>query len=174
MLTDTRFLFRCPLLALSRHTELHRTCPLSGVKRTCLFALHMSAFDPKRTLAAHFEPPFGLIIWRAMIPYLDTWGGNEATRLYWFARRCGRLPIRRARAAGSGRPPYRRVTALCNRQSGKGPCRGVPPGIADDWAGPMAAIYKSSIAGRLAICGKRQWNWWHCLRTLSSSAALPL
>ena len=25
-------------------------CPLSGVKRTCLFALHMSAFDPKRTL----------------------------------------------------------------------------------------------------------------------------
>ena len=27
-------------------------CPLSGVKRTCLFALHMSAFDPKRTLSA--------------------------------------------------------------------------------------------------------------------------
>ena len=26
-------------------------CPLSGVKRTCLFALHMSAYDPKRTLA---------------------------------------------------------------------------------------------------------------------------
>ena len=25
------------------------TCPLLGVKRTCLFALHMSAFDPKRT-----------------------------------------------------------------------------------------------------------------------------
>ena len=24
-------------------------CPLSGVKRTCLFALQMSAFDPKRT-----------------------------------------------------------------------------------------------------------------------------
>ena len=24
-------------------------CPLSGVKRTCLFAPHMSAFDPKRT-----------------------------------------------------------------------------------------------------------------------------
>ena len=31
-------------------TELHCTCPLSGVKRTCLFALHMSAYDPKRTL----------------------------------------------------------------------------------------------------------------------------
>ena len=25
-------------------------CPLSGVKRTCRFALQMSAFDPKRTL----------------------------------------------------------------------------------------------------------------------------
>ena len=28
---------------------MHRTCPLSGVKRTCHFALHMSAYDPKRT-----------------------------------------------------------------------------------------------------------------------------
>src|SRR5215510_12048591 len=27
-------------------------CPLLGEKRTCRFALHMSAFDPKRTLAA--------------------------------------------------------------------------------------------------------------------------
>ena len=29
--------------------ELHCKCPLLGVKRTCRFALHMSAFDPKRT-----------------------------------------------------------------------------------------------------------------------------
>ena len=36
-------------MAQSGHTELHRTCPLLGVKRTCRFALHMSAFDPKRT-----------------------------------------------------------------------------------------------------------------------------
>jgi hypothetical protein len=42
----------CPLLAQSGHAELHRTCPLSGVKRTCLFALQMSAFDPKRTKLA--------------------------------------------------------------------------------------------------------------------------
>ena len=35
----------CPLLAQSGHTELHCTCPLSGVKRTCRFALQMSAFD---------------------------------------------------------------------------------------------------------------------------------
>ena len=26
-------------------------CPLSGVKRTCLFALQMSANDPKRTFS---------------------------------------------------------------------------------------------------------------------------
>ena len=26
-------------------------CPLLGVKRTCLFAPQISAFDPKRTLA---------------------------------------------------------------------------------------------------------------------------
>ena len=101
------------------------------VKRTPVGALHMSAVDPKRTLDAHFEPPFGIIIWRATIPYLDTWGGDEATRLYWFARRRCRLPIRRARAAGSGRPPYRRVAAVCNRQSGKGPYPGVPQGIAE-------------------------------------------
>jgi len=38
-------------VALSGHTELHCTCLLSGVKRTCRFALQMSAFDPKRTSA---------------------------------------------------------------------------------------------------------------------------
>ena len=41
---------KCPLLALSGHPELHCTCPLLGVKRTLVCALHMSAFDPKRTL----------------------------------------------------------------------------------------------------------------------------
>ena len=29
--------------------QLRCTCPLLGVKRTCHFALQMSAFDPKRT-----------------------------------------------------------------------------------------------------------------------------
>ena len=41
----------CPLLALSGHELVHRTCPLLGVKRTSLFALHMSAYDPKRAFA---------------------------------------------------------------------------------------------------------------------------
>src|SRR5215831_12351153 len=43
------FTCRCPLLAQSRHSELHCTCLLLGVKRTCRCAPHMSAFDPKRT-----------------------------------------------------------------------------------------------------------------------------
>ena len=38
-------------MAHSGHIELHRTCPLLGVKRTWRFALQMSAYDPKRTLA---------------------------------------------------------------------------------------------------------------------------
>src|SRR5215831_1480141 len=39
----------CPLLALSGRTLLRCKCLLSGVKRTWRFALHMSAYDPKRT-----------------------------------------------------------------------------------------------------------------------------
>ena len=38
------------LLAQSRRVANRMECPLSGVKRTCLFASQMSAFDPKRTL----------------------------------------------------------------------------------------------------------------------------
>ena len=49
------FLFVQPLLAQSGHPSLHRTCPLSGAKRTCLFALQMSAYDPKRT-SARYSP----------------------------------------------------------------------------------------------------------------------
>ena len=37
---------------LSGHAKrVSRGCPLSGVKRTCVFALQMSAYDPKRTFA---------------------------------------------------------------------------------------------------------------------------
>src|SRR5512139_4277558 len=41
----------CPLLAQSKYGLAHRTCPLSGVKQTSLFAAQMSAYDPKRTSA---------------------------------------------------------------------------------------------------------------------------
>ena len=37
--------------ALSGHPLVRCTCPLSGAEQTCPFAPHMSAFDPKRTLA---------------------------------------------------------------------------------------------------------------------------
>src|SRR5215831_9307132 len=45
-------------MAQSGHALVHCTCPLSGVKRTCPFALQMSAFDPKRTSPFH-TPDFG-------------------------------------------------------------------------------------------------------------------
>jgi hypothetical protein len=37
-------------LAQSRHKLVHWTCPLFGGKADIAFALHMSAFDSKRTL----------------------------------------------------------------------------------------------------------------------------
>src|SRR5262249_40877085 len=46
----------CPLLAQSRHPEKTQSMSLLGVKRTCRFALHMSAFDPKRTLGVFALP----------------------------------------------------------------------------------------------------------------------
>ena len=109
--------------ALLRYRERHRPHQCRDTAQCSL-----SWYD--RAVAANVEPPFGLIICRATIPYLETWGDNEATQFYWFARRCCRLPIRRARAAGSGRPPYRRAVALRKRQSRKARRRGVPPGIA--------------------------------------------
>ena len=51
-----------PLLALSGHSNDTSECPLLGVKQTSRFPLHMSAFDPKRTLGAERLPrskPFG-------------------------------------------------------------------------------------------------------------------
>ena len=41
----------CPLLALSRHFICDPGCPVSGVKRTCLFCIANVCFDPKRTSA---------------------------------------------------------------------------------------------------------------------------
>ena len=47
-----RFPTQCPLLAHSGHGFVRCQCPLLGVKRTSPNALHMSAFDPKRTSTA--------------------------------------------------------------------------------------------------------------------------
>ena len=45
-------------IGTKRTSELHRTCPLLGVKQTSLFALHMSAYDPKRTSTASINNQF--------------------------------------------------------------------------------------------------------------------
>jgi hypothetical protein len=42
------FLFRLPVLALSRHVRARSQCPLVGMKRTSRGHVAMSAFDPKR------------------------------------------------------------------------------------------------------------------------------
>ena len=45
-------------------------CPLSGLKRTCRFALHMSAFDPKRTSSAsRFGSRSDAANWRTHVLY---------------------------------------------------------------------------------------------------------
>ena len=64
----------CPLLAQSGHYNRPSECPLSRVKRTSPSALHMSAFDPKRTLRVATEchdfcqarEKFFCKIWRAL------------------------------------------------------------------------------------------------------------
>jgi hypothetical protein len=41
---------------------VQRQCPLSGAKRTCRFALHMSAYDPKRTSVVPLTGPSHLAL----------------------------------------------------------------------------------------------------------------
>jgi hypothetical protein len=54
-----------------------RPCPLLRVKRTCRFALHMSAFDPKRTLVASRPPPSRVLVYAATMLTLSFEEGNE-------------------------------------------------------------------------------------------------
>ena len=52
---------------------MHRTCPLSGVKRTCLFALHMSASDFKAD--AHQQKRYlngGIIVYKTVGRLMQT------------------------------------------------------------------------------------------------------
>src|SRR5215510_318644 len=58
---------------------------LLGVKRTSSAALHMSAYDPKRTWGATSNLP----VWTATMPWLlGLEGGNEASRVHQSYRRC--------------------------------------------------------------------------------------
>src|SRR5262245_28673330 len=71
------------------HTSLLMS--LSGVKRTCRFALQMSAFDPKRTSAPLPMNEFKPLRWSR--------GRDETTRVHIVgSRECG-VAARRARAA---------------------------------------------------------------------------
>src|SRR5262245_15635772 len=54
---DRNALHEHPFAMLSGMSALREKCPLLGVKCTCRFALHMSAFDPKRTWRLHCEMP---------------------------------------------------------------------------------------------------------------------
>jgi len=63
----------CPLLAQSGHSLVHCTCPLSGVKRTWASALHMSAFDSKRTALVVYYCPLGQLIAGSMYVLIVAW-----------------------------------------------------------------------------------------------------
>src|SRR5262245_43860387 len=62
---------------------------LLGVKRTCSFALHMSASDPKRTSASRSIRVFPSSGLNRTIPYLSLGGGNETARVHHTSRRHG-------------------------------------------------------------------------------------
>src|SRR5262249_11846215 len=86
-------------MAQSGHLAAEFQCPLLGVKRTSYGRAPMSAFDPKRTLAASSPTPFQ----RARLPVrclvLSFGGGNEATRVHFVdRRRRGGVAARGARA----------------------------------------------------------------------------
>src|SRR5262245_19299892 len=79
-------------------------CPLSrslfGVKRTCLFAAHMSAYDPKRTSVRKRLTSSRVLAQVVTIPVFDPGGGNETARVHQIPRRqCRRVAAHRARAA---------------------------------------------------------------------------
>src|SRR5262249_37824251 len=76
--------------------------PLLRVKRTCLFALHMSAFDPKRTLAVPKPGPSRALVRVATIACLVlTESGHKSPSPFQYTHLCG-YP-----APGKGRPRCR-------------------------------------------------------------------
>src|SRR5262245_34193473 len=75
---------------------------LSGVKRTCLIAAQMSAFDPKRTWAKLFQ------VLCFVSPVRLCGGGHEATRISRCFDRCGGYVVARgARTASRGYAAHR-------------------------------------------------------------------
>jgi hypothetical protein len=65
--------FECPLLALSGHAVRTAECPLSGVKRTSLFAAQVSGFDPKRTSVGQLGVSLNRAIYVAVTETAERW-----------------------------------------------------------------------------------------------------
>src|SRR5262245_39533116 len=110
---------RLPFLALSRHGVCAAECPLLGgkadmtgcgcllsrsllgVKRTSLFAAHMSAYDPKRTSGCPHTRPLPVCSFDAIrCPVLSLTGAHAAARVHHGSRRRNRLANCCAWAAG--------------------------------------------------------------------------
>src|SRR5215475_8644526 len=62
---------------------------LLGVKRTCLCALHMSAYDPKQTSAVPRSGPSRVLVRIATVACPSLGGSNEKAGVHHASRRCG-------------------------------------------------------------------------------------
>src|SRR5262245_5254026 len=94
-------------------SQLHLTCALSVAKRTWLLAAHMSASEPKRTLAyrstTHLCPLQCASLGSFRRRVLIIGCRREAARVHHISRRLGGVAARSARAAGdTGRRLYKR------------------------------------------------------------------
>src|SRR5262249_16397560 len=81
---------------------------LLGVKRTCPFAMHMAAFDPKRTLAElHVRRCQCASLSRHDALVLSLGGGNETARVHYTSRQCGYVATHSACATVGKTADYR-------------------------------------------------------------------
>src|SRR5262249_39211034 len=110
----------CPLMAHSGHSIMSHLMSLSGVKRTCCCAPHMSAFDPKPTFKEVWDP-FRASQLIATIACLNVGGDDEATRFH-YARWWGGGLI----AASGARTASRRLAQACLLDVGVRGRQGIP------------------------------------------------
>src|SRR5262245_3918650 len=85
----------CPLTAHCGHSIMSHLMSVSGVQRTCTFAPHMSAFDPKRTLLR----PFSVLVPLLRSAILSLGGGGVSAPIHrTFHQRGTRMAAHCARA----------------------------------------------------------------------------